>query len=63
MEWGLIATGTLAFWARVYSQRSKPDAQKEARIAAEQIGSILQPLFPVSWAALTGRFDEAEESQ
>lgn len=46
-------TGSLAAWARAYKQRIDPHAQKEIRDLAEQWGSIIQPLFPVSWAALT----------
>ena len=51
-EW--IWTGSLAFFARVYNQRSDPHAQWEAQEYARAIGEIMAPLFPVSWAALTG---------
>ena len=50
-EW--IWTGSLAFFARVYKQRSDPHAQWEAQQYAKAIGEIVEPLFPVSWAALT----------
>jgi thymidylate synthase (FAD) len=50
-EW--IWTGSLAFFARVYKQRSDPHAQKEAQDYAHAIGEIMKPLFPISWEALT----------
>lgn len=50
-EW--IWTGSLAFFARVYNQRSDPHAQWEAQQYAKAIGEIVEPLFPVSWKALT----------
>lgn len=46
-------TGSLAAYARFYSQRSDPHAQTEIREYAEKIGSIISGLFPVSWSALT----------
>lgn len=46
-------TGSLAAFARLYSQRTDPHAQKEVQDLAKQIGDIIEPLFPVSWAALT----------
>ena len=46
-------TGSLAAWARAYKQRIDPHAQKEIQDLAKQWGDIIQPLFPVSWAALT----------
>lgn len=46
-------TGSLAAWARAYSQRVDPHAQKEIQDLYRRIGSIIEPLFPVSWAALT----------
>jgi len=51
-EW--IWTGSLAFFARVYNQRSDPHAQLEAQQYAKAIAEIIEPLFPVSWKALTG---------
>ena len=48
-------TGSLAAYARVFSQRSDPHAQWECREYAEAIHAIIQPLFPQSWAALTGK--------
>jgi len=46
-------TGSLAAWARAYKQRIDPHAQKEIQDLAKQWGNILQPLYPVSWDALT----------
>lgn len=51
-EW--VWTGSLAFFARVYNQRSDPHAQWEAQQYAKAISEIIKPLFPVSWEALTG---------
>ena len=47
-------TGSLAAFARFYALRSKPGSQLEIQQLAEQVGEIIKPLFPVSWAALTG---------
>lgn len=46
-------TGSLAAFARLYKQRIDPHAQKEIQDLAEKIGDVIEPLFPVSWAALT----------
>lgn len=46
-------TGSLAAFARFYRQRSDSHAQKEVQQLAEQVGQIIEPLFPISWAALT----------
>lgn len=47
-----IWTGSVAFFARVCKLRLDPHAQKETRDVAEQISKLIEPLFPVSWAAL-----------
>jgi len=52
-EW--IWTGSLVFWARVCRERLAPGAQKEAGDVARLISEAVQPLFPVSWAALSGK--------
>lgn len=49
----VIATGNLYAWANMYVQRSDSHAQKETQDLAKQIGEIIQPLYPVSWEALT----------
>lgn len=46
-------TGSLAAFARAYKQRIDSHAQQEIQQLAQQWGSIIEPLFPVSWAALT----------
>ena len=45
-------TGSLAAYARFYKQRSEEHAQWEIREYANAIGTLLSPLFPVSWKAL-----------
>ena len=49
----VIATGNLYNWANLYTQRTDSHAQKETQDLAKQIGEIIQPLYPVSWEALT----------
>jgi thymidylate synthase (FAD) len=46
-------TGSLAAFARFYTQRTDPHAQLEIQQLAKQVGDIIEPLYPVSWAALT----------
>lgn len=46
-------TGSLAAWARAYKQRIDPHAQKEIQELAKVWGDIIEPLYPVSWKALT----------
>lgn len=46
-------TGSLAAFARFYKQRTDPHAQVEIQELAKKVGDIIQPLFPVSWEALT----------
>lgn len=48
-------TGSLAAFARMYTQRIDAHAQKEIQELAEQVNSIIAPLYPVSWAALTNQ--------
>ena len=50
-EWWV--NGSLFYWANVYLHRSREDAQIETKIVAEMIEDVVQPLFPVSWQALT----------
>lgn len=49
-EW--IWTGSLAAFWRVFSLRLDPHTQAESRELAEGIKAVVEPLFPVSWAAL-----------
>ena len=46
-------TGSLYAWANAYIQRSDPHAQVEIQQLAAQWDTIIQPLFPESWKALT----------
>ena len=48
-------TGSLAAWSRVYNLRSGEDSQVETSEIAQDIGEILEELYPVSWDALTTR--------
>lgn len=51
-------TGSLMFFARVCKLRLDSHAQSETRDVAERIAEVVEPLFPVSWAALMGGADE-----
>ena len=46
-------TGSLSAYARFYEQRMDSHAQWEIREYAKSIGSLISPLFPHSWKALT----------
>ena len=46
-------TGSLAAFARAYTQRIDPHAQVEIQTLAVQWDSVIRPLFPISWKALT----------
>jgi len=46
-------TGSLAAYARFYSQRSDEHAQWEIREYARVIGDTIRPLYPHSWRCLT----------
>lgn len=48
-----IWTGNLYSFANFYNKRIDPHAQKEVRDVAVEVGKIIEPLFPVSWKALT----------
>ncbi len=47
-------TGSLSAWARAYKQRIDSHAQVEIQDLAKQWGEVIEPLFPESWAVLTG---------
>lgn len=51
VQW--IWTGNLYAFANFYNKRTDSHAQKEIRDLAHMVGDIIQPLFPVSWKALT----------
>lgn len=48
-----VWTGSLYAYANFYNQRSDSHAQKEIQDLAAQVDSIISPLYPVSWSALT----------
>lgn len=48
-----VWTGSLYAFANFFNQRTDSHAQKEIQDLARQIGDIIEPLFPVSWGALT----------
>ena len=45
-------TGSLAFFFRVYKQRSDSHAQLVAQEFAQKLKDIIEPLFPEAWKAL-----------
>ena len=49
----VIMTGNLYAIANLYNQRTDSHAQKETQEIANQIGTIVEPLYPVSWKELT----------
>lgn len=46
-------TGNLYSFASMVNTRTKPDTQLETQEIAKQCGHLIEPLFPVSWKALT----------
>lgn len=48
----VIWTGSLLFWSRVCIQRTDSHAQLAAQELGRKISSLLEPIFPVSWAEL-----------
>ena len=46
-------TGNLFAYANFYNKRSDPPAQGENQELAELVKAVVEPLYPVSWAALT----------
>lgn len=53
VEVNWVWTGNLYSFANFYNKRIDPHAQKEVRDIAVEVGKIIEPLFPVSWKALT----------
>lgn len=49
-----VWTGSLMAFTHVHNLRIEGHAQKEAQDFAKELTKIIQPLFPVSWEALTG---------
>lgn len=48
-----VVTGSLYAFASLYNARTYEGAQAETKDLALKIGTIIEPLFPVSWSALT----------
>lgn len=48
-----VWTGSLYAFANAYNQRTEGHAQKETQDLFKQIGGIIEPLYPISWSALT----------
>ena len=46
-------TGNLYGFSKVFVARTDPHTQKETRDVAHMIGDLIEPLFPISWKALT----------
>ena len=40
-------------FARMFNQRTDSHAQVEIQALARHVSEIIEPLFPISWAALT----------
>lgn len=53
VEVNWIWTGNLFAFANFFNKRTDSHAQKEIQELAHEVGRIIEPLFPVSWAALT----------
>ena len=51
-------SGSLDAFADMCRLRCKEDTQYESRLVADQVSTIMQDLYPVSWAALMGEDDE-----
>mgnify|MGYP000040420226 CR=1 FL=1 len=49
-EW--YHSGSLDAWADLCRLRCKEDTQYESRLVADQVSTIMQDLYPVSWSAL-----------
>lgn len=48
-----VWTGNLVAFANVYNKRSDPHAQQEVQDFAQMLRHAIEPIMPVSWAALT----------
>ena len=46
-------TGNLYGFSKMFVARTDPHTQKETRDVAHMIGDLIEPLFPISWSALT----------
>jgi len=55
VEVNWVWTGNLVSFANFYLKRTDSTAQGEIRELAEEVSSVIRPLFPVSWDALVSR--------
>jgi thymidylate synthase (FAD) len=53
VEANWVLTGSLYAWAHAFNLRTDSHAQKEIQELFHQVGQIIEPLYPVSWGALT----------
>lgn len=53
VEVSWVWTGNLFAFANFYKKRTDSHAQKEIQDLAKMVGDVIEPLFPVSWKALT----------
>lgn len=51
IDW--VWSGNLLAYAHCFNLRIKENAQIEAQVFADRLGKVVEPLFPVSWKALT----------
>lgn len=49
-----VWTGSLQAFFHVYRLRSGEGAQEEAKVFAEKLSNVIEPLFPNAWKALKG---------
>ncbi len=57
-----VWTGNIAAYVRFYYLRTDSHAQQEVQELARMVGEVIGPLFPVSWEALTGHYQEGGEA-
>ena len=48
-----VWTGSLYAYANYVNQRTDSHTQQESQDLAKEVSDIIEPLFPVSWGALT----------
>ena len=53
-----VWTGNLLAFFHVYRLRAGEGAQLEAKMFAEQLATVVEPLFPHCWSALKGDKNE-----
>ena len=58
-----IWTASLPAYARFCKLRLSKDAQAESSEIAKQVKEIIEPLYPISWKALSTDYDETKKSE